>query len=747
MPCELSEAAQTDFPDGDRPAKKMRVDDPPRSPGASSDVIDDDDDIYGESKDSVQHPSALREPAAALPAKSPSQSTLQSPSTLPGLGTTNAQEVTTEVVSGTSATAPPQETADRKDSIEAVATHADVSAIAQEPQLETLVKDVELVPGIASEPTDLATSKTTLPAEPGDATLKSGVPSATGQEILEQQETGAPPLQEDPMETETAQQVLSGKDQHVQVSEAAKTVEAEDQPMAVVNEAEVVVGESPTVLTNGETHNAAPVSTADGSHPHLASSTDSTLPVKAIGGKDNHEAEFQFDSSDAESSDSSDASDSDSSESADGESDEDDYPLLGPEEQARMLMAEGGGSDDEGPQRRSGAKSGPKTANEQKEVKVEKPDITVTPEMEIVELGSAQNIVENYLLVRGTTSGETQVLESGSVLCLPDRTVIGAVAEPLGRVETPMYSVAFTNAEDIAASGITIGCKIFYVKQHSSYVFTQPLKNMKYTDASNLHDEDVDDDEMEFSDDEAEAAYKRAKKQEKLAKKGIVQGTGGKKSGPPTHPGSASSAYPDVPIKYDDEDADSLYNPLSRPGQNELPPKPSGAFGQTPRRGDYGRGRGDRGRGDRGRGQRGRDRDRGRGGRGGSQSTRPALPPQEAVAPPQAYGGQAEYQRSPYGAPSYPQPSNYWNQASSAAAPAPPNTGFNPPPGSFVNPAFFQRQQQQNAPFPPAQQYGAQEQSHYGVPPSYNPQQNFQYPQGQYPGGGFGYNQSRQWNG
>lgn len=43
-------------------------------------------------------------------------------------------------------------------------------------------------------------------------------------------------------------------------------------------------------------------------------------------------------------------------------------------------------------------------------------------------------------------------------------------------------------------------------------MFVSQIKRFKGSDASNMHDEEPADDELEFSDDEAEAAYKRESK-------------------------------------------------------------------------------------------------------------------------------------------------------------------------------------------------------------------------------------------
>jgi len=337
----------------------------------------------------------------------------------------------------------------------------------------------------------------------------------------------------------------------------------------------------------------------------------------------NENAEWQNDSSDADSSSSSsDASNSSSSVGGDDE----DYEFLDAEEQARILMRGDGGDDDDGANQ-SGKGSGGqlRTANEQPEEKVERPNIVVTPEMRIVELGIAENVVENYLLIKATISGETQVLESGSVLCLEDRTVIGAVAETLGRVVSPLYSVAFSSAAEAEKYGVTKGTRIYYVVDHAHYVFTQPLKMLKGSDASNQHDEEVGHEELEFSDDEAEAEYKRKLKQERLEKKTIKIETDQQSPCFASSTGLApwdAQQYPTGPMNYDDDQGDDMYTPLARPSnlvemsQSTIPStqvrNPRGSFD----RGRSSKGRGERGRsrGDRGGGQ----PDRGRGAHRGS---------------------------------------------------------------------------------------------------------------------------------
>ncbi|KAF1356283.1 Gar1/Naf1 RNA binding region-domain-containing protein, partial [Delphinella strobiligena] len=104
---------------------------------------------------------------------------------------------------------------------------------------------------------------------------------------------------------------------------------------------------------------------------------------------------------------------------------------------------EDAGEDDDGGQKVTNNHQ-VRTKNEKPDDIIPKPDVTVTPDMKITPLGNVENVVDTMILVKANTSGEYQVLEAGSVLCLENREVIGAVAETLGRVQEPLYVIAFT---------------------------------------------------------------------------------------------------------------------------------------------------------------------------------------------------------------------------------------------------------------------------------------------------------------
>ncbi|KAK4126521.1 NAF1-domain-containing protein [Parathielavia appendiculata] len=426
--------------------------------------------------------------------------------------------------------------------------------------------------------------------------------------------------------------------------------------------------------------------------------------------QEEEQPEWEADSSPYESSSESSSSDSDSDDdSEDGE----DYPLLGIEETARLLMAADGEGDldGDGTGKAKGAGAVLRTKNEIPEDFIPKPDVTITPDMKIERLGNIEFIVETTVVIKSQTPGEIQVLDMGSVLCKEDRTVIGALAEVIGNVRSPMYTVGFPSEDEIKALELVAGMPIYYSVEHANYVFTQPLKQEKGTDASNLHDEEVAADEMEFSDDEKEAEYKR---QLKMKKRGMKGGRGGREQSTAAGQPTASYAAPGAALHYD-EDEDGPYKPLARPagfGQGgppslpPLPPKPETGF--SPPRG--GRGHGHRGAHRGGRGDfrgwnhrgahRGGDRRRGSWGSGGGTyqqfgrdgaaspqtalSNIPPPPPQNPHLPPPPFGvkppaptGQWPVPPGPY-VPPLPMPYSPPAQPQiPMPQPQPPSGGFN----------------------------------------------------------------------
>ncbi|KAK6342573.1 hypothetical protein TWF718_007975 [Orbilia javanica] len=341
---------------------------------------------------------------------------------------------------------------------------------------------------------------------------------------------------------------------------------------------------------------------------------------KGMANMGNPEAEWQLDSSAEESSDdgnershhsspsssSSDDSDSSTTSGSDDEDDEgEDAVFLDIQKEARRLMDEDAGSDDESGGGAKGRISGPlKTKNELPEAKLTstRPDIDITPSTPVVPLGTIDSVVDDLVLVKASVSGEYQVLNERSVLCFEDRSLLGWVQETFGRVEQPFYTVRLKDAEEVKQLNATVGRRVSYIPSHSTFLFTKAIRAVKGSDASNFFDEEVGDDEREFSDDEAEAEFKKRQKEEKKARGAALRSQGQVQPAAQTLVQSQAADAIDEP-----------YVPLSRPanlhemsgppGQGNAPLRREAPQRIPPR--DFQSNRGSRGfRGGRGRGGR-----------------------------------------------------------------------------------------------------------------------------------------------
>ncbi|BFZ55160.1 hypothetical protein PYCC9005_002200 [Savitreella phatthalungensis] len=174
-----------------------------------------------------------------------------------------------------------------------------------------------------------------------------------------------------------------------------------------------------------------------------------------------------------------------------------------------------------------------KTKNEKAvdEEPVKVPDFELDPAEPIELLGQISSVVGRSCVVTSMPQPQTKVLDVGSLLCFEDRKLLGYVADTFGPVILPMFSVRFRSAEDVAAAGVEVGKRICWIPKHAVWVFSDTLR-VKGSDASNFYDEEIADDEVEFSDDELEAAHKRmVKQQRKAARGGATGGRGGRGAG------------------------------------------------------------------------------------------------------------------------------------------------------------------------------------------------------------------------
>ncbi|EMD32566.1 hypothetical protein CERSUDRAFT_99296 [Gelatoporia subvermispora B] len=358
-------------------------------------------------------------------------------------------------------------------------------------------------------------------------------------------------------------------------------------------------------------------------------------------------------------SDSDDSSDSSSSSGSD--SDIEDEPTKTSQAPASQVVD---ADDDEEAGPAGAADTLLKTKNEILDTPIIIPEIEEVGPLELLEkVGEVMSIVDKVVIVKGLPSelanrASEQALDSDTLLVFEDRKVLGYIYETFGPTTQPLYQVRFNDQYPLDLTKVQVSRPVFHVPERSRFVFVRQLKRFKGSDASNVNDEEPAEDELEFSDDEQEAAHKRslAQRRERTRAGSVVssrhatptpsqmrdQDMTGESYG--ANPYDDASPYGmdygagpsrPAPIPYDDPYSDSYG--ISEPQQSTSTPPPrlpeaptdpyvadeepsmSGSFG------DHGRGRG-RGRGPmrgarggardtRGRG-RGRDRDRRQGTRG-----------------------------------------------------------------------------------------------------------------------------------
>jgi H/ACA ribonucleoprotein complex non-core subunit NAF1 len=71
-----------------------------------------------------------------------------------------------------------------------------------------------------------------------------------------------------------------------------------------------------------------------------------------------------------------------------------------------------------------------------------------------------------------------------------------------------MYQIKFNSSFPLDVSEARVSRPVFHVPARSKYVFVSELARLRGSDASNVHDEEPAEYELEFSDDEAEATHR-----------------------------------------------------------------------------------------------------------------------------------------------------------------------------------------------------------------------------------------------
>lgn len=129
---------------------------------------------------------------------------------------------------------------------------------------------------------------------------------------------------------------------------------------------------------------------------------------------------------------------------------------------------------------------------------------------------SLKQIVGAQVIVEGVEKHNP--LNEGSILWITEkRSPLGIVDEIFGPVKNPYYIVRY-NSENEVPSGIQQGTLISFVPEFVNHILNNGNLYKKGYDASGENDEELSE-EVEFSDDEKEAEYKRLHKMSKRGAK------------------------------------------------------------------------------------------------------------------------------------------------------------------------------------------------------------------------------------
>lgn len=82
------------------------------------------------------------------------------------------------------------------------------------------------------------------------------------------------------------------------------------------------------------------------------------------------------------------------------------------------------------------------------------------------------------------------------------------IHDTFGPTYQPMYQIKFNSSFPLDMGEARVSRPVFHVPTRSKYVFVAELARLRGSDASNVHDEEPAEYELEFSDDEAEATHR-----------------------------------------------------------------------------------------------------------------------------------------------------------------------------------------------------------------------------------------------
>ena len=146
-------------------------------------------------------------------------------------------------------------------------------------------------------------------------------------------------------------------------------------------------------------------------------------------------------------------------------------------------------------------------------------DITLEDKFE--ECGIVKNIIENEILMIAINNNVLKVLNLDNIIFLSDKKSIGFIDDVIGQIDNPVYAIKLYPSiiDEKIVEKINPGDKLFFCSNRANVINAIELKNKsKGCDASNAFDEEVGEDEKDYSDDEEEVQAKIRRKKNKKKK-------------------------------------------------------------------------------------------------------------------------------------------------------------------------------------------------------------------------------------
>lgn len=135
----------------------------------------------------------------------------------------------------------------------------------------------------------------------------------------------------------------------------------------------------------------------------------------------------------------------------------------------------------------------------------------------LLKVGVIENYVEpdRILLIRSMTDKSNNFLREGSILFLENGQDLGEIHDIFGPVTQPFYTIVRVN-RNVLSSQLLRETELFFLPEYSTSISSEEvielMKTSKGSDASNVFDEEIPEDEQEFSDDEKEISVRQLKK-------------------------------------------------------------------------------------------------------------------------------------------------------------------------------------------------------------------------------------------